>query len=65
MGPAFGSSRGQICISTAAELVGVSERSVKSAKAVIEYGAPELVQAVEQGRIAVHEKSEDEQRAII
>jgi N6-adenosine-specific RNA methylase IME4/ParB-like chromosome segregation protein Spo0J len=46
---------GQICISTAAELVGVSERSVKSARAVLENGTPELQEAVTSGRLAVHE----------
>jgi N6-adenosine-specific RNA methylase IME4 len=38
----------------AANLAGVSERSVKSAKVVLERGTPELQQAVEHGRIAVH-----------
>jgi N6-adenosine-specific RNA methylase IME4/ParB-like chromosome segregation protein Spo0J len=46
---------GQICLSTAAEIAGVSERSVKSAKAVIERGVPELQEAVIRGRLAVHE----------
>jgi N6-adenosine-specific RNA methylase IME4 len=45
---------GQICTSTAAKLVGVSERSVKSARVVLQTGAPELQQAVDQGRVAVH-----------
>jgi N6-adenosine-specific RNA methylase IME4 len=39
----------------AAKLAGVSERSVKSAKVVLERGTAELQQAVERGRIAVHE----------
>jgi N6-adenosine-specific RNA methylase IME4 len=46
---------GQICLSDAAKVVGVSERSVKSAKVVIEHGTPELQQAVTSGRLAVHE----------
>jgi ParB-like chromosome segregation protein Spo0J len=48
-------AEGQICLSTAADLVGVSERSVKSARAVLEQGTPELQEAVTNGRIAVHE----------
>jgi N6-adenosine-specific RNA methylase IME4 len=39
----------------AAQLAGVSERSVKSAKVVLESGTPELQAAVTSGRIAVHE----------
>ena len=46
---------GQICLSTAAQLAGVSKRSVKSAKTVIERGTPELQEAVTSGRLAVHE----------
>jgi N6-adenosine-specific RNA methylase IME4 len=46
---------GSIDLSTAAKLVSVSEPSVKRAKVVIERGTPELQQAVEHGRIAVHE----------
>src|SRR5215475_8308228 len=46
---------GQICLSTAADLAGVSERSVKSAKVVIEHGTPALREAVTAGRLAVHE----------
>lgn len=37
----------------AAELLGVSERSVRSAGVVLERGAPELVQAVERGEVSV------------
>ena len=39
----------------AAKLAGVSERSVKSAKVVIEHGTPALREAVTAGRLAVHE----------
>jgi ParB-like chromosome segregation protein Spo0J len=46
---------GSIDLSTAARLVNVSEPTVKRAKVVIERGTPGLVQAVEHGRIAVHE----------
>src|SRR5262249_7515877 len=46
---------GQICLSTAAQLAGVSERSVKSARVVLESGTPELVRAVDRGRLAVHQ----------
>jgi N6-adenosine-specific RNA methylase IME4 len=46
---------GQICLSTAAELASVSERSVKSAKVVIERGTKELQSAVTGGRLAVHD----------
>lgn len=37
----------------AAEIVGVSERSVESAKHVAEHAAPEVVAAVEQGEVSV------------
>src|SRR6266480_1871031 len=39
--------------STAADLLNVSERSVKTAKQVQERAAPELRQAVEQGKVSV------------
>jgi len=39
----------------AAQLAGVSERSVKSARVVLESGTPELRDAVTAGRLAVHE----------
>jgi N6-adenosine-specific RNA methylase IME4 len=45
---------GQICLSAAAKSCHVSERSVKSARVVLERGTPELVQAVDRGRMAVH-----------
>jgi N6-adenosine-specific RNA methylase IME4/ParB-like chromosome segregation protein Spo0J len=51
-------AEGQICLSDAAKLVNVSERSIKHARVVLEHGAPELVQAVEQGRVAVHEAAQ-------
>src|SRR5262245_39943904 len=47
----------QICLSTAADLTGVSERSVKSAKVVLEHGVSELQEAVIRGRLTVHEKA--------
>jgi ParB-like chromosome segregation protein Spo0J len=46
---------GQICLSKAAQLLDVSERSVKSARVVLDHGIPELREAVEHGRLAVHE----------
>ena len=46
---------GQICLSRAAQLLGVSERSVKSARVVFDRGIPELREAVDHGRLAVHE----------
>jgi N6-adenosine-specific RNA methylase IME4 len=46
---------GSIELSTAAKLVSVSEPSVKRAKVVIDRGTPELQEAVDRGRIAVHE----------
>jgi ParB-like chromosome segregation protein Spo0J len=49
--------KGQICtsigIDKAAEMLQVSPRSVKSAKAVLEHGSPELIAAVERGEVAV------------
>lgn len=38
----------------AAEMLGVSRRSVQSAKVVRDHGAPELVEAVEQGHVSVN-----------
>src|SRR5262249_42016249 len=38
----------------AAQLAGVSERSVRSARVVLEHGTPELQEAVTRGRLAVH-----------
>src|SRR5262245_8547984 len=38
----------------AAQLAGVSERSVKSARVVLEHGTPDLQEAVIRGRVAVH-----------
>jgi N6-adenosine-specific RNA methylase IME4 len=49
---------GSIDLSTAAKLTGVSEPSVKRAKVVLEHGTPELQQAVDQGRVAVHEAAQ-------
>jgi N6-adenosine-specific RNA methylase IME4/ParB-like chromosome segregation protein Spo0J len=46
---------GSIDLSTAAQLADVSEPSVKRAKIVIERGTPALQEAVDRGRIAVHE----------
>lgn len=45
----------QICTSTkqAAEMLQVSPRSVAHAKVVLEHGSSELIQAVEQGKVAV------------
>lgn len=39
--------------SDAADMLNVSERTVRSARAVIDEGAPELVEAVEHGRVSV------------
>jgi len=39
--------------SEAATMLNVSTRTVKSAKAVMEHGLPELIEAVEQGEIPV------------
>jgi N6-adenosine-specific RNA methylase IME4 len=46
---------GSIDLSTAAKLVSVSEPSVKRAKVVLEHGTPDLQEAVDRGRVAVHE----------
>jgi len=46
---------GSIDLSTAAKLVSVSEPSVKRARVVLAQGIPELQEAVDRGRIAVHE----------
>ncbi len=49
----------QICLSSpvsqsqAAELLNVSERTIRSAKAVLDHGTSELVKEVEAGNIAV------------
>lgn len=55
----------------AADMLNVSERSVRTAKAVIEQGAPELVAAVEKGEVSVSaaasvaELPPDEQAAVV
>jgi len=55
----------------AAEMLNVSERTVRTAKRVIEQGAPELVAAVEQGNVSVSAAAEvselphDEQAATV
>lgn len=55
----------------AAEKLGVSERSVSSAEAVIKHGAPELVDAVDKGLLAVSTAAEvaalpaEEQKEIV
>ena len=54
---------GSIDLSTAAKLVNVSEPSVKRAKVVLEHGTSELVQAVERGRVAVHEAAKAAQQS--
>ena len=43
----------EVSIPDAAEKLNVSERSVKTAKQVKEKGSPELVAAVESGKVAV------------
>lgn len=55
----------------AADMLNVSERSVRTAKAVMEQGAPELVAAVEKGEVsvsaaaAVSELPREEQAAVV
>lgn len=44
--------------SEAAKLLNVSERTVKTAKSVQEKGAPELIQAVEKGKVSVSAAAE-------
>ena len=46
---------GQICLSRAADLLHVSPRSIRSARVVLDHGVPELREAVQLGRVAVHE----------
>ena len=48
-------AEGQICLSRASELLYVSERSVKSARVVLEHGIPEMQEAVRHGRLAVYD----------
>lgn len=47
------SSIGECSIAQAADLMQVSPKSVERAKIVIEHGSPELIEAVEQGKVAV------------
>lgn len=55
----------------AAELLNVSERSVRSARRVVEEGAPELIEAVQRGQVSVSAAADvaelppDEQREIV
>jgi N6-adenosine-specific RNA methylase IME4/ParB-like chromosome segregation protein Spo0J len=44
--------------SSAADMLNVSERTVRSARTVIDEGAPELVEAVEHGRVSVSAASD-------
>ena len=61
----------EVSQSKAAELLNVSERTVKTAGKVIDHGAPELVQAVDHGRVSVSaaadvaELPREEQREIV
>lgn len=63
--------RAPISQAQAAEMLNVSERSVRTAKTVIEHGAPELVAAVESGAVsvsaaaAVTELPQEEQAAVV
>jgi hypothetical protein len=43
----------KVSVSRAAELFNVSERSIQTAGNLLDHGAPELVQAVESGRVSV------------
>lgn len=47
-----------VTISQAADMLNVSERSVKTARKVVEKGAPELVAAVDEGRVSVSAAAE-------
>lgn len=48
-----GQQEGQICTSSAASLLNVSERSVKTARVVREQGAPAVVAAIDAGLVTV------------
>lgn len=72
--PRGANQHAQICAPSqdeAAELLNVSRRSVQQAKKVSDDGAPELVEAVEQGRVSVNaaatiaEAPKDQQREIV
>jgi N6-adenosine-specific RNA methylase IME4 len=54
---------GPIGLSTVAGLCNVSERHIKRATVVLKHGTPGLVQAVEQGRVAVHEAAKAAQQS--
>lgn len=66
-------NRNQPAISNAkaAEMLNVSERSVRTAKSVLDHGAPELMAAVERGEVAVSaaaaiaELPKEEQAAVV
>lgn len=47
------SKKAPVTVAQAADMLNVSERSVKSARKVHEQGAPELVEAVDEGRVSV------------